>query len=90
MAKVLVTMRVFPEDINIDLDKLVKDIEARLPKEYKLVDYKKEPIAFGLSALVMLVSIPEETVGGTETLEETVKGVEGVSEVEVLMVRRVS
>ncbi|RLF65925.1 MAG: elongation factor 1-beta [Thermoplasmata archaeon] len=89
-ARVLVTLKVYPVDIEVDLDDLAKRIAEGLPKEYKLLDYKKEPIAFGLNALMTLISIPEETVGGTEDLEERVKRVDGVSEVEVLFVRRVS
>ncbi|MEB3765801.1 MAG: elongation factor 1-beta, partial [Desulfurococcales archaeon] len=50
----------------------------------------EEPIAFGLKALKIIIAIPEETEGGTEKLEEFLKQVEGVEEVEIETVHRLS
>ena len=89
MAKVLVTIKVFPDDIETDLKELLGKIKESLPEEYEVIRYREEPIAFGLKALVLYISIPEETAGGTETLEKTIKDIEGVSQVEVEMVTRI-
>lgn len=90
MAKVLVGLRVLPEGVEVDLKELVGEIVKRLPSKYKLHQYGEEPIAFGLKALKLYISIPEETIGGTEELENIVKSVSGVSQVEVEMVTRMS
>ncbi len=90
MAKVLVVMKVLPEDINIDLDELKERIEKALPENYEVKGYDIEPIAFGLKALRLYILIPEYTEGGTEPLEKTVMSVEGVSQVEVEAVHRMS
>ncbi len=90
MAKVLVLLKVLPEDINIDLEELKNKIAEALPEGYEIKGYDIEPIAFGLKALRLYVFIPEETEGGTEPLEKAVMNVEGVSQVEVEAVHRIS
>lgn len=90
MARVAVVVRIMPEDITVNLEQLVNEIKQLLPPDYSLEAWDEEPIAFGLKALRILVTIPEETEGGTEPLEEIISQVPGVSQVEVLYVHRVS
>ena len=90
MAKVLVVAKVYPSDINIDLDELADKIRKKLPEEADIARSAKEPIAFGLTALKLYILIPEETEGGTEKVEEALRSVEGVEEVEIELVQRVS
>jgi len=42
MAKVAVIMRVFPEDIDVNLENLVKEIEERLPEGYSVKAWDEE------------------------------------------------
>ncbi len=88
MAKVLVLLKVLPEDINIDLEELKEKIRNALPENYEIKGYDIEPIAFGLKALRLYILIPEYTEGGTDPLEKMVMNVEGVSQVEVEAVHR--
>lgn len=90
MAKLLVILKVLPTDIDVNLDELASKIKEILPQDYELMKYEKVPIAFGLSALRLYIAMPEEEEGGTEKLEESVKKVSGVSEVEVEMLHRMS
>ena len=90
MAKVLALLKVYPADAGIDLGKLVEQIKAKLPQGYEITRHEEEPIAFGLKALKLYVLMPEEEEGGTSRLEEIVRGVEGVDEVEVEAVHRIS
>ncbi|GAB6148235.1 elongation factor 1-beta [Stetteria hydrogenophila] len=87
-AKVAVIMKVFPSDPSVDPKKLKEIIGSRLPGEYKIKSHGVEPIAFGLKALKLIVEIPEESEGGTERLEELLKSIPEVSEVEVEAVHR--
>jgi elongation factor 1-beta len=89
MARVAVVLKVYPEDINIDLEELKREIERRLPQDYSLKAWDKEPIAFGLKALRLLITMPEEIEGGTEPLEQIISQVPGVSQVEVELIQRV-
>ncbi|MEM0174024.1 MAG: elongation factor 1-beta [Sulfolobaceae archaeon] len=88
MAEVLVVLKVFPEGDEVKLDDLVKEISSKLPKEYKIIKTETEPIAFGLKALVLFITLPEQTEGGTEQLEELVNSVQGVSHAEVINITR--
>lgn len=88
MAKVLVLLKVLPEDINLDLEELKERIRKALPEDYEIKGYDVEPIAFGLKALRLYILIPEYTEGGTDPLEQMVSKVEGVSQVEVEAVHR--
>jgi|ECHhosMinimDraft_1075155.scaffolds.fasta_scaffold01743_1 elongation factor 1-beta len=88
MANVLVSLKVFPESDEVDLDKLAEEIEKRLPKGFSLMEKAKEPIAFGLNSLVLAVVMPEQTEGGTESLEESISQIKGVSHVEVTNITR--
>ena len=88
MVDVLVIVKVYPESDEVNLDSLYEEIEKKLPKDYKLVRKDTEPIAFGLKALVLYVQMPENVEGGTEMLEDTINGIQGVSHAEVVGVTR--
>ncbi len=90
MARVAVILKVLPNDVSISPQQLLEKIKAALPQEYEIMDSGEEPIAFGLKALKVIIAIPEETEGGTEHLEELLKQVDGVEEVEVEAVHRLS
>lgn len=89
----MVLLRVLPIDIEVDMEGLKDKIQAaiiKLGEGFALQSYRIEPIAFGLKALRLAIVMPEETEGGTYVLEETIRGVEGVGEVEVEFVSRTS
>lgn len=89
-AEVAVVLKVLPTEPGADLEELVERIKAALPPQYKVARYEREPIAFGLEALRLLVFMPEDQVGGTSDLENLIKSVDGVSEVDILMVTRMT
>ncbi len=91
-------IRVLPEDVDIDLIKLkeqitnvllsdVKDMEGK-HKVCQLLVCKEEPIAFGLKALNIQVSMPEFMAGGTQPVEDVLSKLPGVQRVEVSIVTR--
>jgi len=90
MARVAVVVKVFPNSIELDLSELLERIKQALPEGFEVMDSKEEPIAFGLKALKIIITMPEETEGGTESLERILAGVDGVEEVEVEAVHRLS
>ncbi len=88
MADVLVLMRIFPEDPDTELDKLLEDIRSKLPDGVKVRDHRVEEMGFGLHALLVAFTLPDaEGVG--EALEQTVRGVGGVSEISIEKVTRI-
>lgn len=90
VVKVLALVKVYPSDVNIDLEELVKKIKEKLPADHEITRYEKEPIAFGLHALRLYIVLPEESEGGTSRLEDAIRGIKGVEEVEVEAVHRLS
>lgn len=90
MAKILVSVKVFPADAELDRKELADKIRRALPPEYEAIRMREEPLAFGYTALKVHVIMPEETEGGTEQLEQILRSIEGIDDVEVENVSRLS
>ena len=88
MAKVLVSMKIYPSDIDLDLESLKEDVRRVLPSYASVYRFEEEPIAFGLKALIAHILLPEDKSGGIEDVESSLQGLEGISQLETLMVRR--
>lgn len=88
LAKVLASIKIFPDDANIDLNAMKLKIQQSLPAGFSVQKFEEEPVAFGLVALIALFVIPEDAAGQMEKLEEALKGVDRVSQIEVLRVGR--
>ncbi len=89
MARVLVSLKIFPADIKINLDMLKKDIEQSLPSYASVYKFEEEPIAFGLVALIAHILLPEDKSGGIDEIESKLQKLEKIGEFQTLMVRRV-
>jgi elongation factor 1-beta len=90
MGSVIVTYKIFPEDIMEDFDVLKTKVEKCLPEFSSLEGYGEEPIAFGLKALLVQVRFPEDKTGIVDEFEVELGKINGVSQVQTLMVRRSS
>jgi elongation factor 1-beta len=90
MGHVVVTYKIFPEDIVKDFTPLKNAITAILPKNAELMGYGEEPVAFGLVALLVQLQFPEDEHGIVDELEVKLGEIKGVSQVQTLMVRRTS
>ncbi|MFB3888703.1 MAG: elongation factor 1-beta [Candidatus Bathyarchaeia archaeon] len=90
MGTVIVTYKIFPEDIINDFAPLKKEIESRLPKFAEVSGYGEEPVAFGLKALLVQIRFPEDQTGIVDELETKLAEIKGISQVQTLMVRRSS
>jgi len=88
MAKVLISIKIFPTGTEIDLNQLKQTIEKSLPKDASVYGFGEEPIAFGLNALIAHILIPEEKSGTLEEVENNLRNIEGISQIEIYMVRR--
>jgi elongation factor 1-beta len=83
MGEVLVAFKVMPKTIEVDLDALEKNIKNAVSPD----QLQRKPIAFGIVAFVVVKIIPDAS-GELENLENKLKAIEGVGEVEVTEITR--
>ena len=78
MAEVIVTFKVMPTGVDVDLDAL----EVKIKELVRADQIKREPIAFGIVALNVIKIIPDAG-GEVDAIEQKLRKLEDVSEVEV-------
>jgi translation elongation factor EF-1beta len=77
MAKAGILFKVYPKE-GAALDKVMSDIKEKL----KPTGMQAEDVAFGFKVIRVLFTFEDEEHASTK-LEEALKGIEGVNEVEV-------
>jgi len=83
MGRVIVTFRIMPESVEVDLDSLEKKIKEEInPQRIQRV-----PIAFGLNA-IQIIKLVEEKEGEMDRITNQMKKINGVKEVEVVGLTR--
>jgi len=82
-------LKVLPEDTTVDLDALARSVSSSLPTGAHVRNQRVEPIAFGLSAVMLDVIAPEEE-GAIESVEKSVSATKLVGQCEVVGVSRMS
>ncbi|MFH1239967.1 MAG: elongation factor 1-beta family protein [Candidatus Diapherotrites archaeon] len=80
MGNALIIMKIYPEELedSVKIEKSVKKIKNGEVKEVRL-----EPIAFGLELVKIAVVIPDKEDGAMSKLEDEIKALPGVRDVEV-------
>ncbi len=78
-----------PSESDADIDSIPNILKETLPERFKLLAHKKEPIAFGLYSLLADFTL-DDSEGQMELLEESIRKVEAVGEIEVINVSRQS
>ena len=89
MAQVVVTLKIMPESPEVDLGNIETEAKAKIQDFSQTPEMKteQEPIAFGLKAL-KITFVMDESKGSTDSLEESIKNIDGVNSVEAVDVRR--
>ncbi len=76
--------KIYPEDPE-DIERIVESLKKEFPEPFKVQtnDIRIEPIAFGLSLIRVGVVFPDKIDGLLDKLEEILKEIPGVRELEV-------
>lgn len=89
MAKVIVTLKIMPEDPDIDLEKVKQGAEQVIKSfEGTMNRTEIEPVGFGLKALIVVFAVDEKKGSPDPIADEIIKKVAGVRSAEVTMVSR--
>lgn len=89
MSKLIARIKMLPSESDADIDSIPNILKETLPEGFKLLAHKKEPIAFGLYSLLADFTL-DDSEGQMELLEESIRKVEAVGEIEVINVSRQS
>ncbi|MVT13783.1 MAG: elongation factor 1-beta [Euryarchaeota archaeon] len=82
MGEVGIVYKILPENVELDVNDLSKRIEDEIKGICKVKGVQIKPIAFGLNAILMFISVKDES-GASDKVEEKIKNVKGVGEIEV-------
>ena len=89
MGSYVIRLKLLPQDVATDHQRIVDSVAGVLPGEAKIRGQKVEPIAFGLSAIIIDVVAPEEE-GVVDKVEDAVSRAPLVGQSELLGVSRMS
>jgi len=87
MGIVIVKIKLMPSSVEADLEKIKKEAQTLVEQSGgENCKFEVEPIAFGLKAIIMFFSWPEEKE--LESLEESIKEIEDINSVQIIDMRR--
>jgi elongation factor 1-beta len=89
MGRLIARIRILPADSESNLDSVVESLKKSIPQGMEMKGHVMEPIAFGLKAIVGDFLL-DDAEGQMDKLEESIKTVEGVGELEVTNISRQS
>jgi elongation factor 1-beta len=89
MTRLVARIKILPVDIEVNLDNLANSLKTTIPAGMELRSHITEPIAFGLNSLIVDITL-EDSEGQIDKLEDSIKSVDGVGEIEVTNVSRQS
>jgi elongation factor 1-beta len=85
MAEVLVTAKIMPKSVEVNIDELLEKVKGI--KEARFNSAEKEPIAFGLVAIVAKFVVADAE-GAADNIEKALRSIPEVGEVEITEVHR--
>lgn len=89
-GKVIAVIRVYPKELTENFEPLVDKVRRVLKNSvYELMKWEATDIAFGYKALDIYFLMPEDIERGTEELEELIKSIDEVDNIDVVYITRI-
>lgn len=88
MGKILISYKIFPADAEIDLQILKKKVRKQLSDIASIQKFAEEPIAFGLSALIVNMVLSEDKEGILDETEKRLTNLQEISQIQTMGVSR--
>jgi elongation factor 1-beta len=88
MGNIVIAYKIFPSESTVSLETLQEEITRQLSESASIKGFAEEPIAFGLSALIVKMILPEDKSGILDEIENLLNKIEGVGQIQTLMVNR--
>ena len=89
MARLVARIKILPAEAETNLDGVLESLKKSVPEGMEIKAHAKEPIAFGLHAIVGDFML-DDAEGQMDKLEDAIKGISGVGEIEVMNISRAS
>ena len=89
MGSYVIRLKLLPQDTTTDPQKILDSVSSVLPKLAQIRGHKVEPIAFGLSAVIVDIVAAEEE-GVIDKIEDIVSKAPLVGQYELIGVSRMS
>jgi len=89
LGSYVIRLKLLPQDTTTEHQKIIDSVASLLPTPSQIRGQKIEPIAFGLSAIIIDVVAPEEE-GVIDKIEEVVSKAPLVGQYELIAVSRMS
>ncbi len=89
MGSYVVRVKLLPQDTTTEHQKIVDSAASVLPAGAQIRSHRIEPIAFGLSAIIVDIVVPEEE-GAIDKVEQALSSAPLVGQTEFMGVSRMS
>jgi len=88
LGRIVIAYKIFPSESSVDLKLLKEKIKKQLSDIASVQRFAEEAIAFGLSALIVNMILPEDKEGILDETEKRLTDMEEVSQIQTLGVNR--
>ena len=89
MSRLVARIKILPKDSETDIETLINNLKMGIPKGMELKAHAKEPIAFGLNALIGDFLL-DDAEGEMEKLEDSLRQIDGAGEIQIITISRQS
>ena len=89
-GRVVAVIRVYPKELTENFEPLVEKVQSTIKgRAYELMKWEATDIAFGYKALDLYFIMPEDMERGTEELEELIRSIDEVDNIDVIYITRI-